>query len=457
VCYSEPSLLGTVRVCILSVTPRYFPARIKAVRTPSTTIVTTTLVLSILSVSSVLGQKVGGAGGAVKTAGSGSGGRTTPTTREKTVYKTRIVKERVTPTTGSLSVAAESNAAIVVEPIKRKDVKVQQGIVPDGEKIFVFNDLKPGQYRVEGTLPRHHAVQTEVTIAANKSETVTLDFKPILYSVIVNTNISSGDLKYGSDGQSLSNVIPIQNKKVELNLPEGSYVLEIVPKEFGYEPLRHAFSLSADRTVLDLPLKRIVLTTDTLSPIWTTEELQAWDMPPTWRPDSKKNLLVKGSGVALPRQESLRFYKDFRISSSAKTLSGFGLSFALRARDSRNYYLLQLTGEKSDEPFMVRLFVVKNGVEQRIRALPIPRSSAKAMAPGEFFGVSIKMVDFAITVEIEDSQTGDRHLLGVLTDPDRNFAVGAVGIAGRENEDNVIGRFVVCTGDKCLNETSGMD
>lgn len=93
---------------------------------------------------------------------------------------------------------------------------------------------------------------------------------------------------------------------------------------------------------------------------------------------------------------------------------------------------------------------MKNGVAQRIRAIPIAPSRAKAMNPDQFFSVSIKMVDFAITVEIEDSETGAPYPLGVLTDPARNFAVGAVGIAGGADEDNTTGRFVICTGDKCL-------
>jgi hypothetical protein len=421
---------------------------------PRITIVAAILVLSISAFSVVLGQRVGGAGGTVKDPKSDASKNTSPRPTNptvKTVYKTRVERVAVTPTTGSLSVAAESNATILVEPIKVRNAQGQQGVVPSGEGIFVFNDLKPGRYRVAGTLAGHHPVEKEVVLAANKSQSVTLDFQPILYSVIINTNINTGELKYGAEGQPLSNVLPIQNRSVRLNLPAGKYVVEIVPSEFGYEPQRHAFSLTADQTVLDVPLKRIALTTDTLSPTWTSAELQAWEMPAGWRADARKNLSVKGPGVALPREESYRYYKDFRLSSSARMINGVALSFALRARDSQNYYLLQLTGEKSDEPYTLRLFVVKNGVEQRIRAIPIPRSGAKAMDAGQFFAVSIKMVDYAIAVEIEDSETGAPYPLGVLTDPARNFAVGAVGIAGRNNEENVIGRFVVCT-DKCLRD-----
>jgi len=425
------------------------------VKVPRITIVAAAFALSIGAFSIVAGQRVGGTGGTVKDPNSDSNKSTPPRPTNptvKTVYKTRVERVAVTSTTGSLSVAAESNATILVEPMKVKNGLGQQGVVPAGEGIFVFNDLKPGRYRVAGTLAGHHPVEKEAVIAANKSQSATLNFRPILYSVIINTNVSAGELKYAPEGQPLSNVVSVQNRSVQLNLPAGKYVIEVIPAEFGYETLRHTFLLTADQTLLDVPLKRIALTTDTLSPTWTSAELQAWDIPAGWRADSKKNLSVKGPGVALPREESYRYYKDFRLSSSAKMLNGFALSFALRARDSQNYYLLQLTGEKSDEPYTVRLFVVKNGVEQRIRAIPIPRAGAKAMGAGQFFAVSIKMIDYAITVEIEDSETGAPYPLGVLTDPARNFAVGAVGIAGRNNEENVIGRFVVCTGNKCLSE-----
>jgi hypothetical protein len=420
-------------------------------------LIAVTLALSLAPFSRVVGQRVGGEGGTVKDPKSdrepGSAPRpTNPTV--KTVYKTRVERVMVTPTAGSLSVAAESYATVLVEPIKIRNSQGQQGVVPSGERIFVFNDLKPGRYRVAGTLDGHHPVETEVIVAANKSQSATLNFRPILYSVIINTNVSAGELKYAQEGEPLSNVVPIQNKSVQLELPAGKYVVEIRATEFGYERLRKTFSLTGDQTVIDMTLRKTVLTTDTLSPSWTAAELQSWDMPAAWRADSKKNLTVIGSGVALPRQESYRYYKDFKLSSSAKMLKAVALSFVLRASDSQNYYLLQLTGEKSDEPYVVRLFVVRNGVEQRIRAINIPRSSgaAKAMGSGQFFAVSIKMIDFAITVEIEDSETGAPYPLGVLTDPARNFAVGAVGIAGHPNEENVIGRFVVCTGDKCLSE-----
>jgi hypothetical protein len=183
-------------------------------------------------------------------------------------------------------------------------------------------------------------------------------------------------------------------------------------------------------------------------PIWTKEGLQEWEMPAGWQ-DSRRTLLVKGAGVALPREKGFRFYRDFQLVSNAKMNNGMAVSFALRARDAQNYYLLQLTGAKADERHVVRLYIVKNGVARRIRAVPFSSSAAKVMDSGQFFSVTIKVVGYEMAVEINDSETGGSHTLGVLTDPDQNFPVGAVGIAVRGEEENVIERFVVCTGAKC--------
>ncbi|MGI8917190.1 MAG: hypothetical protein ACR2H6_01220 [Pyrinomonadaceae bacterium] len=438
------------RLSLLTVPVRAAAISNQSARQMSRTFLINLVIVLAGTFSVVPAQRVGGTGGTVKVTTPTATG--TPARRTNAPVRTvvRTVIERVTPTTGSLSVAAEANATILVEPIRVRGATGQQGIVPAGERIFVFVDLKPGRYRVAGALAGHLPVETEVVIAANKSQASTLNFRPVLYSLIVTTNVNTGELKYAREGEPLTNVVPIQNKTVRRELPAGDYVLELSAEEFGYETLRKSVTLNADNTVLDLPLRRVVLTTDTLSPTWTNTEMQAWEIPAGWRPDNKRNLMVKGAGVALPREETFRHYKDFRLSSTAKMTSGVSLSFALRARDARNYYLLQLTGEKSDEPNTVRLFVVKNGVAQRIRAIPIARAGAKAMSPDRFFSVSIKMVDFAITVEIEDSETGAPYPLGVLTDPARNFVEGAVGIAGGADEDNTIGRFVVCTGDKCL-------
>lgn len=403
-----------------------------------------TLVFSIGAWSSVSAQPGVGTSGTIA-----KPNKPTPIgpARVRTVIKTEI--KLVTRTTGSLSVAADSSANLLVEPLGIKKAEGQEGAVPAGERIFIFNDLKPGRYRVAGTLVGHHPTEKEITIEANKSQSLTLYFQPVVFSLTINTNVSTGELKYGPEGQPLNHVASILNGKVQLGLTEGKYTVAITTGEFGYETRRETLLVNKDQ-VVEWPLNTIVLSKGPFSANWTKSGLQDWELPAGWQ-DSKNKLVVKGSGVALPQQRGYRFFKDFRLTSDVKMSNGVAISFALRAQDSHNYYLVQLTGAKSDDPHMLLLYRLNDGVERRVMAIPIPGSAARPMDAGQFVSVSIKVTGYDITVEIVD-QRGEPYTLGVLTDPEHSFPVGAVGIAARNNEENVIGRFVVCTGDKCFSE-----
>lgn len=400
---------------------------------------------------SVLGQPRGGTSGTSKPPGASKLVRKPrpiliPVEKVRTVVKTEL--RLVTPTTGSLTVAADSGANLLVEPLTNKKAEGQEGTISAGERGFIFNALKPGKYRVAGELAGHHPSEKEIVIQANKSQLLTLVFQPIVFSLTIKTNVATGELKYGAEGEPVNKVATILNQQVQLTLPQGKYTVELRPGEFGYETRAETVSLDKDQ-ILELSLKRIVLSTETLSPNWTRDGLQEWEIPAGWQ-ESKKSLLVKGPGVALPRGKGYRFYKDFKLVSTARMSNGVALSFALRASDSRNYYLLQLTGAKSDDPHMLRLYILKDGIERRIKAVPIAPSAARPMDAGEFFSVSIKMRGYAIEVEIGNTETGASYTLGVLTDPDQNFEFGAVGIVARNQEENVIGPFIVCT--KCLSD-----
>lgn len=406
-------------------------------------LLTATLVVSIGSCSSVLGQGVGTAGSLTK--------QPQPVRKSSGSVKSVGNEKRrvVTPTTGSLAVAASSNANLLVEPIGMKRVEGQEGTVPAGERIFIFNHLVPGRYRVAGTLVGHSPAEKEITILKNNSQSLTLDFEPIRYSLTINTNVSTGELKYGPEGQPPNRLAPIQNGKVQLNLTEGRYALAITTLEFGYETRRETILVNESK-VVELPLTTIVLSTGPFSASWTKSGLEDWELPTGWQ-DSKHKLLVKGEGVALPRQRGYRFFKDFKLTTNAKMSNGIAISFALRARDAHNYYLVKLTGAKSDDPHVLRLYKVIDNVAHHIMMIAISPSAARPMDAGEFVSISMKMIGYDIIVETVDSQ-GAVYTLGVLTDSERTFPVGAVGIVGRNDEENMIERFVVCTGDKCFSE-----
>jgi hypothetical protein len=54
------------------------------------------------------------------------------------------------------------------------------------------------------------------------------------------------------------------------------------------------------------------------------------------------------------------------------------------------------------------------------------------------------MKDNEITVKVIDSETADSTKIGILSDPDKTYRYGAVGLAARDNEQYEVGPFFIC-------------
>ncbi|HEX8143710.1 MAG TPA: hypothetical protein VF553_14010 [Pyrinomonadaceae bacterium] len=406
-------------------------------------------------------------GGAARTnlSGGSSGPSTSGPKRPRTQYVTNtrtVVVNRnvpVTPNKGSLVVSAEPRATIVVEPVRGGTG--DEGEVPADRRTATFNDLLPGRYRVAAALEGYEEASSEVTVVKGKASDVTLNLVPITYNVQINANISTGEIRYApviargtdpSTGQTLYDKIPgsdtrivnIVGSRATLNgLRPGMYGLDVRADEraglVGYQFLTAVINLPG-KTNIDVNLERLV-STKMFS--WTS--IADWDVPGNWGL-AARNLAVKGRGVALPNNDDYRHYADFQLISDVKMVNGVAASFVARAQNANDYYLIQLTGPSADEPYVLRGFVVRGGNPQRLTTIPID-AFTQTLRANQFFTVTMKMTDNSIRVSITDSQTGDVLPLGIITDPARNFRTGAVGIGARDNEQNEIGRFMVCANE----------
>src|SRR6185369_11725874 len=153
--------------------------------------------LFIVSLFTVVAGQKTGSGGTVSDRPRPKAEEPKQKTAAPVKYITRVVEKPVTPLTGQLFVAAEPRASILIEPLNIRGAEAQKGTVPDDRRTFIFNDLKPGNYRLAATLPGFHEIErSPIVIKRNDSQQVTLNFEAILYSVVIKTNVD-GDLKYG--------------------------------------------------------------------------------------------------------------------------------------------------------------------------------------------------------------------------------------------------------------------
>ncbi|MGH9837002.1 MAG: hypothetical protein ACREBD_01140 [Blastocatellia bacterium] len=317
----------------------------------------------------------------------------------------------------------------------------REGKIPAGPSLYRFTDLKPGRYRIRAEMEGHAPAEGTVEIVARKTSDIMLNLRPITYQVTISANFSEGEVRYrrAKAPDEVPLVAQFKNGRAALpNLRAGEYEVDIRPREGSYETLLATIEVGNAKTEFPVELKRR-LTEETFSEIW--RRLDGWEAPAGWGVNAGK-LLIKGAGVALPRDENYRRYADFDLVSDVRMVNGVAVSFALRAQDQRNYYLVQLTGAQSDEPYVLRGFVVKNGAVRPMQPSISIEAFAKILT-GNFFTVAFKVVANRISVSIHDSQTGDEQSLGILTDRDRNFTAGAVGLAAQSHEQNEVARFIV--------------
>lgn len=338
----------------------------------------------------------------------------------------------------SVTVIAEPNAHVTLTPLRRPAGRKAETVSPD-KKTITFYDLPPGPYLVRAELEGHRPDEETFNVVAHRAHDVELRLPPVTYSVTLSLNAPSGLVMYSKGGgQPL--VASIKDGAALLpDLERGSYTVRVEPEDVTYRPLQ---------TVIEVP-SRDNRFSRTLERRETTREFAGrsagdWRLPPGWGFNSLR-LSAGGGGLALPSNDDFHYYRDFQLSTNARMLNGVAVSFAVRVKDPKNYYLIQLTGRNADERYVVRGFIVRDGVEQPLGGASPISHLAETIKPGKDFHLLLTMKDNVITLTVEDSETGDTIPLGVLSDSGNIFRIGAVGVAARAGEAFEVESFTVCT------------
>ncbi len=352
----------------------------------------------------------------------------------------------VSLTTGALAVVSEPKASVYLQKVGAQTYIDKQEISLTQSQI-VFNNLKPGNYRVVAECDGFEDNEKIVAVKAKMVEPVDLRLKLELYDVTVKANIPTGDVKYclsaGEDPKKYCAETPrfvrIANGKATISgLRAREYLVDIKADDAAYKTILAAIDVGKGQTEFPVSLE-YALCEQVFSESWVS--LTSWEAPATWKTASRK-LTINGAGWAIPKDDCPRHFADFELTADVRLLNEQGIAFVVRALDRKNYYEVQLTGAKAAEPLLMRGIAHVNGVAQPLgRAVPLD-----AFAPnmtGKYFTVVIKAKGNLFKVFINDSSTGEELPLGDLPDPSKHFALGAVGVVGHTGEQTEVARFIV--------------
>lgn len=386
-------------------------------------------------------------------------GNQKPITRvriQKVIKVVKVPEVRYQRISGLAITTVQPNAEVAIRGLAGG--KYRQTRRTDGDGVLTLENVPPGKYSLTVSLDGYVTEESEIEIAPQRLVTVPVNLAPITYDIYVKTNVSSGEVRYarvqkgsaaGSAGVGGYCMVPVENGIAAITrMQEGEYRIEVKPADVEYKPVERALNISeaalakittaSGRYEIPIDLTRTTSTEDFLAN-WMSGE---WSLPAAWKVENKR-MLVNGPGVALLKNERYNFYRDFELKTTLRSLDNGAVGFVLRAADARNYYLIELTGSTSAQPYMLTGYIVKNGRVAETLAPVSISSYASTISNRKYFNLIISGTGNMFRVRLEDSDTGRTFVIGIIEDQNNTYPIGALGVGTKEPGRSEVNMFYI--------------
>lgn len=375
-------------------------------------------------------------------------GNRKPITRvriQKVVKVVKVPEVRYQRVSGLAITTVQPNAEVTIKPVGNG--RYRQNRRTDADGVLALENVPPGKYSLTVSLDGYVTEESEIDIAAQRLVTVPVNLAPITHDIFIKTNVKAGEVRYarvqrrgatGPRGVGGYCMVPIENGTAAITrMQEGDYSIEVRPADVEYKPVAREINVSeealaktetpAGRNEIPITLTRTTSTEDFLAN-WLASE---WRLPQAWKIENKR-LLVTGPGVALLQNERYNYYKDFELKTTLRSLDNGAVGFVMRATDPENYYLIQLTGSGSAQPYMLTGYVVKNGRVAETLAPVSIRAYERTLADRKYFNLVITATGNVFRVKLEDSETGRSFVIGIIEDQNNTYPIGAIGVGTKD-------------------------
>ena len=396
----------------------------------------------------VLASFVSAAAGTAAAQIDESGGNRRPITRvkiQKIVKVVKVPEVRYQKISGVVITTVQPNADVSFRAASGG--RYRQAKKTDADGVLNLVNVPPGKYSLTVSLDGHVTEESEVDVAPQQLVTVPVNLAPITHDVFIKTNVGRGEVRYaklqqgtraGSRGIDGYCMVPIENGTAAITrLQEGDYRIEVRPGDVEYKPVLRELTISdealakfenaAGRNEVPVILTRTTSTEDFLAN-WLPNE---WRLPSGWKVESKR-MQVNSAGVALLQNERFNYYRDFELRTNVRSLDNVAVGFVLRAADPENYYLIQLTGSAAAQPYFLTGYIVKNGKVAETLAPVSIRSYAKSFSDRKHFNLIINATGNVFRVKLEDIETGQSFVIGIIEDQNSTYPIGALGVGVKD-------------------------
>lgn len=285
------------------------------------------------------------------------------------------------------------------------------------EGLMLVDGLQPGKRKVRVDHPDYVIVEKNLA-AVKGGEEYYWVFKPEFATVPMKVTTDAGTSVYidgDFQGDSTENGI-LEVKDVRI----GSHEVKLVKD--GYVEYKETRMFDFGKPV-DVLHRLVPLPTSAEFSDDFDVNLSKWSQPAGWKLATGR--LAVGNCVTLGAAKGIT-YRDFVMAFHLKLEDGRGAAWAVRAKDSNNYYLFYLSGPKGLFPNRFSTYVVKDGVfdpQNPVQSVPVITN----LIVGGQYQIDIRGTKDVIEHNVTPSETGRPEPLGVFQDPNKTFLYGGIG------------------------------
>ncbi|HZS06302.1 MAG TPA: PEGA domain-containing protein [Blastocatellia bacterium] len=375
-------------------------------------------------------------------------------------YKLNLTHPDYNPVTTTITIQRGKPTTVAPDPVSKYgavligglpagvsvslDGKQVDAATPDNEGRLSMQRLLVGDHKLKFSKPGYDDWETKLSIKPGETLPVTAKMSLAVVALTVrakpNTRVYLNDEEKGIVQPDGSLAVP--------NLPPGAYKLRVLLD--GYETVEKPLSLALDNRK---PVETIELTPIAESSEATdafNQGLAKWSPTPAGWKIEKGSLRVGGSAVALFKDATesrpSNVYRDFTWDFDVSFGNGKGAAWIVRAKDTQNYYLFELTTSKSSQQRkLLNFYVCRNG---RLELKDSRNVIEPIEKPGDSFHITVKATgnQFAHTISVASSPSPEAQPLGTFTDS--TFSYGGIGFQAVNGMEMIVRSFVVIPNQK---------
>jgi len=303
----------------------------------------------------------------------------------------------------------------------------------DKENRIVIEGLRPGEHEITYDLPGYVIYQRTFPVIAG-SEHI-WNFLPERAVVELTVRTDPKTAVY-IDGKQVGTTPA--NGSLKLTVELGKHELKLVKEDFE----EYSTTITSEyKKPLPLEKKLVPLpTSEEFSDDFDVPKPALWTMPASGVSFAGGRLQFENA-KSLCMPTSIR-YRDFEMNFHLKLANGGGAAWAVRIKDSNNFYLFYLSGPEGLFPNRFNTYLVHNNEFDPAKPVLSNAIIVRVVAGGQY-EIHISAVGNLINHTITSADTGKPENLGSFPDPDGTFLLGGIGFRNVGREKFSIDELVV--------------